>query len=453
MKTPFLSILTTAALCGGLHTTELSAQEVKFNDLPRAVQQTINSQIGAGGITSIQRTTRNGIELYEVRSGQSGSKPFYVSATGTVINLDQVIARTPTRDGTRKATFNELPAAVQNTVRAQAGNAPIEDVDVTRKDGQTTYEVAFKREGQNVELAVDPQGKVLRGGQALAQSQARVPLAAATKATFNAVPAAVQNTLRKYAQGAEIEDIDTGTLQGRTVYEAAFKQGGRNIELRVAEDGTLIRDEVNDQFLASSGQAPDGRAVAGTPGQTRSWESAGWQSAAERAPLVSASKVTYRQLPSAVRETLRTYAGETRIEDVDKGMLNGQPVYQAAFKHNGVHTELRIAEDGSLIKDQPNAKFLTQFDRRLSTSAVGRPPSWQALSGGQSSALSNPTQIEFHQLPRAAQIALRSQAGGAPIDKVTRGTVDGQTVYEATFKREGKDVTARVGDDGGVSRR
>ena len=43
------------------------------------------------------------------------------------------------------------------------------------------------------------------------------------------MPPAVQTALDAYAQGAEIEDIDKGTLQGRTVYEAAFKHQGKTL--------------------------------------------------------------------------------------------------------------------------------------------------------------------------------------------------------------------------------
>jgi uncharacterized membrane protein YkoI len=389
-----------------------------------------------------------------VRLSQRGSKPFYISESGRPVNFDQVISSAPASQGaqhSRKGTFRELPTAVQNTVRGQAGIARVEDIDIVTRNGQTNYNVAFKREGKTVELWIDGQGNLLPDGQATAvgsaASQPRTHLAAGSKATFEELPGAVQNTLRTYSQGARIEDIDKGTLQGRTVYEAAFKHQGKNIELRVAEDGKLVRDEVNDRFLAEIGQAPGGafsaQSAASTPG-------ASWASAPQRVPLSSATKVSFRELPSPVRDTIRTYAGTSRLEDIDKGNVGGQTVYQAAFKHGDQHVELRVTEDGALVRDQANERFISQFNRQTPAGAVGRAPSWQILTGtgsGQAQLL-NARPFAFGQLPIAVQNRMRAEAGATAIEDIQRGTLNGKTVYQATVQRDGRNVPVRVTEDG-----
>ncbi|MHC1763257.1 MAG: PepSY-like domain-containing protein [Verrucomicrobiia bacterium] len=458
MKTRVLSIMAAMAVLAGSPSL-LAAERVEFRDLPPAVQNTVNAQAGASGIASIQRTTRHGIPLYEVRLSQpSNARPLYISETGSVINLDHVVASTA-KEGSRKIPFSELPAPVQNTLRTQAGSARVEDIDAVTQKGETTYNAAFKRDGRTVELWLDANGNLLNQGNNPAASTAaqaatagtqRVPLAAGVKADPESLPRRVQETLRKYAQDAKIEDVDRGTLQGRTVYEAAFKRNGQHIELRVAEDGTLIRDDVNDRFLASIGQAP-----ASSDRVTAQGNQPSWALTTTRVPLAGATKATYRELPSAVRETLSRYSGETRIEDIDKGTLDGKTVYQAAFKHNDQNIELRIAEDGSLVRDAANERFLTQLKRSRPTAAAGQPPSWQILTGRETSTsgqLGDLRSIPFNQLPPVVQTALRNQAGQSAIDSVRQGTVDGKTVYEAFYSSDGQTRVVRVAQDGSLVR-
>src|SRR5439155_13317467 len=99
--------------------------------------------------------------------------------------------------------------------------------------------------GQHTELTVAEDGTVIRGEPTIARAtpaspEAAAPLRDARKVTFNELPSAVQNSIRGQAGPAAIEDIDKGTLNGRVVYEAAFKKDGRHTELRVAEDGSLV---------------------------------------------------------------------------------------------------------------------------------------------------------------------------------------------------------------------
>jgi uncharacterized membrane protein YkoI len=417
------------------------AQNVNYSDLPPAVQQTVNAQAGGGEITAINRLNRNGVPLYEVRLGDAGARPLYISETGSLIQPDNVIGSRRTRDSSRKGTFQELPPAVQTAVRNQAGTARIDDIDIVTRNGQTNYNVAFKRDGNNVELRVDPAGNVSAGGHSTAvlsqqhspsASPTRVALSASTKVTLKDVPAAVQNTLRSYTGGAEIEDIDRGTVQGKTVYEAAFKHNNQHQELRVAEDGSLVRDDVNDRYLAAIGRTPGASA---TPAAA----------AAARVPLSGSAKVSFRDLPDPVRDAIRHYAGITRIEDIDRGTLNGRTVYQAAFKSMGEHVELRVAEDGSLVNDDHNQRFLADLDRQAPAGAVGRAPSWQVLRGSGSSG-----EVQFQQLPGPVQTTLRSQAGASAIRNITQSSVNGKTVFQATVERGGRPVQIQVAEDGSM---
>jgi len=59
-------------------------------------------------------------------------------------------------------------------------------------------------------------------------------------------PKAVQDTINKAAEGGTIGDISKETEDGKTTYEADVTIGGKEYEVKVAEDGTLISKKVDD---------------------------------------------------------------------------------------------------------------------------------------------------------------------------------------------------------------
>jgi len=67
---------------------------------------------------------------------------------------------------------------------------------------------------------------------------------------FADCPAAVQKTMLDFAGGVQFPEVDQETKKsGRVVYEAKGKKAdGRKIEIKVAEDGSLVgfKSEFND---------------------------------------------------------------------------------------------------------------------------------------------------------------------------------------------------------------
>lgn len=158
----------------------------------------------------------------------------------------------PLRIQPASLAFHDLPRPVQNAIRGQAGSARVDHVETAVRNGKTNYVAIFNRGERSVRLELDGAGKIANGESLTnAPSSKRAPLAAATKVEQAQLPAQVQQTLRQYAQGASIADIDKGTLQGKTVYDASFKSDGKTVELRISQDGSLVRDDVNDRYVAT----------------------------------------------------------------------------------------------------------------------------------------------------------------------------------------------------------
>jgi hypothetical protein len=67
------------------------------------------------------------------------------------------------------------------------------------------------------------------------------------KIAFAQVPPAAQKTLTDEAKGNKIDTVDKETKDGKTVYEADSVINGKNYEIKVAEDGTLVSKKLDDE--------------------------------------------------------------------------------------------------------------------------------------------------------------------------------------------------------------
>src|SRR5436190_16020638 len=67
----------------------IETASTKFNELPRPVQTTVRATAPNAQVTSIDRKTENGMELYEITLQQGDQSPkMVVSADGKVISSD-----------------------------------------------------------------------------------------------------------------------------------------------------------------------------------------------------------------------------------------------------------------------------------------------------------------------------------------------------------------------------
>src|SRR2546421_8540623 len=77
-----------------------------------------------------------------------------LAATGLLVGCNKSVESASQK-------FNELPPAVQKTVRAQAPNAEIADVSKTTQNGIEVYEVQFNEPGKNPKVVVAADGKLI----------------------------------------------------------------------------------------------------------------------------------------------------------------------------------------------------------------------------------------------------------------------------------------------------
>ncbi len=132
------------------------------------------------------------------------------------------------------------------------------------------------------------------------------------KISLDQTPAAVKATILKEAAGGTIKEIERETKNGKTIYEAEVIIGGKEVEIKVAPDGTLLGKECEDD---------------------------------EENVQISLDKV-----PQAARKALLKLAGKAKITEVEQQKKHGAVLYEAEWKVNGQEREATVTAEGALVK-------------------------------------------------------------------------------------------------------
>lgn len=139
--------------------------------------------------------------------------------------------------------FNELPAPVQKTARAQAPNDEITAVSQKTQDGKQVYEIEFREQDRNPKVVVATDGTLLSSEFAKSANPLERLLTptGGTGTPLSALPEAVQKTILSKAPNAPISSITRHENNGRVIYEVSFQDSGKNPTIQVADDGTLVQ--------------------------------------------------------------------------------------------------------------------------------------------------------------------------------------------------------------------
>jgi hypothetical protein len=170
------------AVAGGTSATASPAnargQDVQLSQVPQAVQRTIQTETKNGPVARILQSTQNGNTTYEVFFSQPNGqqKIIYLNPNGTYVQPGNVgtpgaVGRswdTLSSSGSgqrlgnqRQLSLSELPAAAQSAFRSEAGTSDIRNIQSIQLNGQAAYQANINRNGQQMLVRVDPNGRVL----------------------------------------------------------------------------------------------------------------------------------------------------------------------------------------------------------------------------------------------------------------------------------------------------
>jgi len=133
--------------------------------------------------------------------------------------------------------------------------------------------------------------------------------------TLDQVPAAVKATILKESAGGKITEIERETKNGKTIYEAEFLLDGKEVEIQVAPDGTLLGREMGDEDDDED-------------------------------------DLTIDQVPEPARAALLKLAGSAKITKAGREKEDGVLVYEAQWTIDGIQHEAAVMPDGTLLETE-----------------------------------------------------------------------------------------------------
>ncbi len=133
--------------------------------------------------------------------------------------------------------FDELPAAVQKTIKKEeeANDLKLGDITSERVNDRPAYRVEFRERGRNPRFYVAEDGTILR--------PVEKPPALGVGTTFMDTPEAVQKTIRAEIAEGEIVKIkkeDRG--DAASSYRVDVRNGRESFYIEVSEDGRILAD-------------------------------------------------------------------------------------------------------------------------------------------------------------------------------------------------------------------
>lgn len=221
-------------------------------------------------------------------------------------------------DDAKTVALSEAPAAVQKAIAAQIGDGKVEDIDRSKENGETVFEVNYSaKSGTEHDFTVADDGTLLSIGIALAD-----------------VPAAVQKTIRAQLSGAEVTGINKNVADTEVSFDVTVTKDGHEKSFNVSNDGALSSKSVELSETPAAVQATIKAEIAGgslesidedldPEGNSFDVEAVargGGRKTFSVAPdgRLTSQGVALDQVPPAARKTIVEKIGDGKVLAIDK---------------------------------------------------------------------------------------------------------------------------------------
>lgn len=136
----------------GVIVVPATGAEIRLEDCPPAVQNTIRENSRSGKIDEIESFAIQGKTLYVADVDLAGNQDLkiHVASDGALVKTREDIP------------YAKIPEAVRKTVESKLGGGKVDDVDKEIAGKSVTYLVEIDRSGSpDIDLTIDADGKLL----------------------------------------------------------------------------------------------------------------------------------------------------------------------------------------------------------------------------------------------------------------------------------------------------
>ena len=128
----------------------------------------------------------------------------------------------------KEVKLEDVPSAAQAVIQSHTSGGTIEEITCEKEESKLFYKVKYKKDGREFELQIDDDGKFLEIEESMKMEN---------------LPPAVQETVKAESAGGKIKELVLETEKGKTFYEVEFEKDGKEYEVKIAEDGTVLERE------------------------------------------------------------------------------------------------------------------------------------------------------------------------------------------------------------------
>jgi hypothetical protein len=253
---------------------------VKYEDVPKAVRNAIDSERGREEVKRIDHVNRGGKEFYRATIDSRGGQDtvIRVDRSGRIMSRDEVSDpddrrdyRGSTRGGVSRdlgdtsgeqVKYNSLPNRVKDALDQERGGRDIKSVYRVDRRGETTYRATINdRVGDRV-VTVNENGRVIDsyGGEARTASERSSGSSRGVRrdvyddrpeysyrnsgehVDFDRLPGEVKTVIGREAKSDRVRDVTRYSSGNRTVYEAVVGTRDDSHVIRVDDRGRVLDD-------------------------------------------------------------------------------------------------------------------------------------------------------------------------------------------------------------------
>ncbi len=325
-----------------------NADEIRFSQLPSAVQKTVNRHLNGGMVQEIDRKSENGRTVYEVEIRREGrNKQIWVDGDGKLLPRNDAVGGSAGVDvdvDTDKSVFDKNDGKILGVV------------DNPNDDKEFKAEAKVGDEGVRVETDVDkPRDRGV------------------TEDIFDKNDGKILDVFPapgKKRVDAEV-DVDKGVDLDTDVDIDTRKDRDLNAEVKIdADDGQVsVEKDDDDKGIFRKG---DGKVLGiPVPGRDRADAEVSVDTKRDEVttdvnggldtdkndgrilgvPKRGLETLSLSDVPPAVRETIRREAGGYKIAEIERATLDGRPVFEVDIEREGANRELHISPNGNVLKD------------------------------------------------------------------------------------------------------
>ena len=208
---------------------------IAAKDLPTAVVKGLDQKYPKAKITLAEEITKDNTISYEVIIETADKKKLEVvlDASGKILKEEAKGEKVEADEGEETIPLDKLPKLVVDAVQAKFPGAVLQSAAKENEDGTLVYEVVIKHKGQDIEVILSLEGKIIATEKTIKSTE---------------MPDKVKKAVAEKYPRATIKKAEEVTKDDKTSYEVIIETADKKrLEVVLDPSGKVLEEEGTDE--------------------------------------------------------------------------------------------------------------------------------------------------------------------------------------------------------------